>query len=227
MTAITSSRYPVPGTQPVMKPPHPANRTEPGGIVHHRHLLPNEIDLLLDAETGFNVQPLREHVRACPDCSGRLDAAKRVASHLADMPLIAPRYGLADRVMTRVPVFVPWYVAARDTAAHWVPTGPVARLAAAGVIGVAGTVLSAGTLWVATRGDLVSMLTGLAGEGVQLAAADAAGEAIVSLFGPQVVAAVQQLGPMGIGVAFGGFVVASLATVFGLKRVAITTRARS
>lgn len=195
--------------------------------MHHRHLLPNEIDLLLDAETGFGVQPLREHVRACPDCRGQLESAKQMASRLTDMPLIAPQFGLADRVMARVPVFVPWHVAARDTVAQWVPTGPVARLAAAVVVGVAGTILSAGTLWVATRGDLVSMLTGLAGEGVPRAAADAAGEAIVSLFGPQVVAAVQQLGPRGVGMAFGGFVVASLVTVFGLKRVATSTRARS
>ena len=195
--------------------------------MHHRHLLPNEIDLLLDEETGFGVQPLREHVRDCPDCRGRLSSAKQTASRLADMPLIAPRYGMADRVMSRVPVFVPWHVAARDTVERWVPTGPVARAVAAAVIGVAGTTLSAGTLWLATRGDLVSMLTGLAGEGVQRGAADAAGEAIVALVGPQVVAVVQQFGPLGICVAAGGFVVGSFATVFGLKKVAITTRARS
>ena len=195
--------------------------------MHHRHLLPNEIDLLLDEETGFGVQPLREHVRACPDCRGQLDATKHMASRLADMPPIAPRFGMADRVMSHVPVFEPWHVAARDAVARWVPTGPVARAAAAAVIGVAGTVLSAGTLWIATRGDLVAMLTGLAGEGAQRAAADAAGETIVALFGPQLVAVVQQFGPLGIGVAAGGFVTASFVTVFGLKRVATSTRARS
>ena len=34
--------------------------------MQHRHLLPNEIDLLVDGDTGFGVQPLREHVAAPP-----------------------------------------------------------------------------------------------------------------------------------------------------------------
>src|SRR5262245_48615781 len=143
------------------------------------------------------------------------------------MPLIAPRYGLADRVMSQVPVFVPWHVAARDSVTQWIPASPGLRLLAASLIGVAGTLISGATLWVATRGDLVSVVTGLAGEGAQVAAANAAGDLLVAVFGPQVVTVVQQLGPIGIGVAAGGFALSSLATVFGLKRVAATTRARS
>jgi hypothetical protein len=195
--------------------------------VNHRHLLPNEIDLLLDEESGFGVQPLREHVRGCPDCRARLDGAERVASALAEIPLIAPRYGMADRIMSQVPVFVPWHVSALDSVVPWIPTSRVARLAAAALVGVAGTLVSGLTLWIATRGDLVSMITGLAGEGAQRAAADAAGDLIVAVLGPQVVAVVGQLGSLGVGLAMGGFVVASLATVFGLRRVAASTRARS
>ena len=195
--------------------------------MNHRHLLPNEIDLLLDEESGFGVQPLREHVRGCPDCRARLDTAKRVASVLSEIPLIAPRYGMADRVMAQVPVFVPWHVAARDSVVQWMPTGSAGRLAAAALVGVGGTLVSGLTLWVATRGDLVSMITGLAGEGAQRAATDAAGDLIVAVLGPQVVALVQQLGSLGVALAMGGFVIASLATVFGLKRVAASSRARS
>jgi hypothetical protein len=195
--------------------------------VNHRHLLPNEIDLLLDGESGFGVQPLREHVRGCPDCQGRLDAAKRVASRLSELPLIAPRYGLADRVMAQVPVFVPWHVSARDTITPYIPTGRVARLAAAGVTAVAGTLITGGSLWLAARGDLVAMVTGLAGESMQSAAADALGTLVVAVFGPQVVTVMQQLGPMGLAAAAGGFAAAALTTVAGLRHVAITTRARS
>ena len=194
--------------------------------MNHRHLLPNEFDLLLDEESGFGVQPLREHVRGCPDCRALLDGAERVASALAEIPWIAPRYGMADRIMSQVPVFVPWHVSTRDSVVQWIPTGHVARLAAAALVGVAGTMVSGLTLWIATRGDLVSMITGLAGEGAQRAAADAAGDLIVAVLGPQVVTVVQQLGSLGVGLAMGGFVVASLATVFGLRRVA-STRARS
>ena len=195
--------------------------------MNHRHLLPNEIDLLLDEESGFGVQPLREHIRGCADCRGRLGAAKRVASRLSELPLIAPRYGLADRVMAQVPVFVPWHVAARDAVLPYVPTGRVARLAVAAGTAVIGTLITGGTLWVAARGDLVAMLTGLAGEGAQTAASDAAGSLVVAVFGPQAVTVIQQLGPWGLAAAGLGFAAASLATVLGLRHVATTTRARS
>lgn len=193
----------------------------------HRHLLPNEFDLLLDEESGFGVQPLREHVRGCTDCRSRLDSAKRLASRLSDLPLIAPRYGMADRVMARVPVFVPWHVAARDAVTPWIPAGRRVQFAAAAVTAVAGTLITGGTLWVAARGDLVATLTGLAGEGAQSAATDAAGSLVVAIFGPQVVTVFQQVGPWGVAAAIVGFAAASLTTVAGLRHVATTTRARS
>jgi hypothetical protein len=195
--------------------------------VHHRHLLPNEIDLLLDEETGFGVQPLREHVRSCSDCQARLAEAKEVVSALAEVPLFSPRIGLADRVMTQVPVFVPWHVAARDSITRWVPTSPAARAVAAALIAVVGSVLTGVTLWVATRGDMVAMFTGLVGEGARGGFTQAVGDLVVALFGPQMVAAVQQVGPLGIALAVGGFVVASAATVFGLRLIATSSRARS
>ena len=45
------------------------------GIVNHRHLLPNEIDLLVDGEAGFGVAPLRAHVAECDEC--RAQARRR------------------------------------------------------------------------------------------------------------------------------------------------------
>ncbi len=195
--------------------------------MHHRHLLPNEIDLLLDEETGFGVQPLREHVRACAECRARLAEAQEVAGALAELPHLAPRFDLANRVMTGVPVFVPWHVAARDAVRQWVPTGPLARAAAALIVAVAGSLVTGLTLWIATRGDLLAMLTGLVGEGARQAVADAAGDVVVAVFGPQVLQAVQAVGPIGIAMAAVGFVIASLATVAGLRSIATSGRARS
>lgn len=195
--------------------------------MNHRHLLPNEIDLLLDGESGFGVQPLREHVRGCADCRGQLDAAKRVASRLSELPLIAPRYGLADRVMGQVPVFVPWHVAARDALTPWIPAARPMRLVAAFGTAMVGALITGGTLWVAARGDLVALVTGLAGEGARTAATDAAGSLVVALFGPQVVTVIQQMGAWGLAAAAVGFAAASLATIVGLRHVATTTRARS
>ena len=188
--------------------------------MHHRHLLPNEIDLLLDEETGFGVQPLKEHVRACPECGVRLQQAQEVSAALSALPQLAPRIGMADRVMARVPVFVPWHVAARDSVSRWVPTGPAARAVAALIIAVVGTAITGLTLWIATRGDMVAALTGVAGEGVRGTVQTAFGELVVAILGPQVFQAVQTVGPVGFALAFGGFLVSSLATVFGLRRLA-------
>ena len=194
--------------------------------MHHRHLLPNEIDLLLDEETGFGVQPLKEHVRACADCRAQLEEAQEVAAALSSLPQLAPRIGLADRVMSQVPVFVPWHVAARDSVVRWVPTGPMARAAAAVIIAVVGTAITGLTLWIASRGDMVAALSGVAGEGVRGTVTSAFGELIVALLGPQVFQAVQTVGPIGFALALGGFVVSSIGTVLGLRRLA-ASRARS
>ena len=218
---------PVTSPDPSRNQPRRPTVDSPGGIVQHRHLLPNEIDLLVDEETGFGVQPLREHVRDCPDCRARLDEAREVVSALAEVPLFAPRVGLADRVMSQVPVFVPWHVAARDAAVRLVPTSPVARALAASLVAVVGTVLTSLTLWIATRGDAIGVFAGLVGDQARNAAATAAGNVMVAVFGPQVVTAFQQVGPLGIALATGGFVAASLATVFGLKLIATSSRARS
>ena len=195
--------------------------------MQHRHLLPNEIDLLVDEETGFGVQPLREHVRDCADCRARVDEAREVVASLAEVPLFAPRVGLADRVMAQVPVFVPWHVAARDAAAHLVPTTPAARALAASLVAVVGTVLTGLTLWIATRGEALGMFAGLIGDQAREAATTAAGNAMVAVFGPQVVQAIQQVGPLGIAIASGGFLIASFGTAFGLRLIATSSRARS
>ena len=195
--------------------------------MQHRHLLPNEIDLLVDGESGFGVQPLREHVRDCADCRARLEQAKAVFGSLAEVPLFSPRIGLADRVMSQVPVFVPWHVAARDAALRLIPTTPTARVLAAALVAMVGSVFTGLTLWVATRGDMLAVFTGLVGEEARAAVTNAAGDLVVALFGPQVVAAIQQAGPLVIAMAAGGFVVASVATVLGLRLIATSSRARS
>ncbi|MGH7637133.1 MAG: hypothetical protein ACREOK_05735 [Gemmatimonadaceae bacterium] len=195
--------------------------------MQHRHLLPNEIDLLVDGETGFGVQPLREHVAACSDCRARLAEAQDVVSTLSAVPLLSPRMGLADRVMSQVPVFVPWHVSARDTIREWMPTSPVARVLAATLVAVVGTLVSGLTIFIAMRDDILATLTAAVGEQARSSFADALGNVVVALFGPQVVGAIQQLGPMGIALAGGGFLVASLATVLGLRLIATSSRARS
>jgi len=134
---------------------------------------------------------------------------------------------MAERIMSQVPVFVPWHVAARDAVVQWVPTTRPAQVLAAAVVAVVGSIVTGLTLWIATRGEMLSVVSGLVGEEARSAATNAAGDVVVALFGPQVISAVQQVGPLGIAFAAGGFLVASVATVLGLRLIAASSRARS
>jgi hypothetical protein len=129
--------------------------------------------------------------------------------------------------MAHVPVFVPWHVAARDAVLRWTPATPPARAFAAALVAVVGSLLTGLTLWVATRGDVLSIFAGLVGERARSAVAQGAGDLLVAFFGPQAVTALQQVGPLGITLAAAGFVLASLGTVLGLRRIATSSRARS
>lgn len=193
----------------------------------HRHLLPNEFDLLLDRESGFGVQPLREHVRSCPECRARLEDEQIIVAALDQLPLMSPRIGMTDRVMAQVPVFVPWHVAARDALGRLVPASSGMRAAAAGLIAVVGSVLTALVIWIATRGDVLELITALAGEGVRGTISRALGDVLVALFGQQLAVAVEQVGPLGAALAAAGFLLAVAATVLGLRRIAASTGVRS
>ena len=98
----------------------------------NRHLLPEEIDLLIDGEAGFGVAPLKAHVRQCADCQSELETAQAVATELDLLPHFAPAPLFADRVMQQVQVFEPWHVAAGDALRRLVPQSAPARVLAVG-----------------------------------------------------------------------------------------------
>lgn len=194
--------------------------------MNHRHLLPEEIDLLLDGEVGFGVAPLRDHVQECEQCRTRLDDAQLVAAALEDLPHFSPSFTLADKVMAQVPVFVPWHVAARDTAARWLPTSTAGRVAAGGLVAGAGATLTAGAVWLASRGDVVGVATEVAGTHLRTAAAQVLRDGMVTLFGPAVMDTLQHGGLVGLGAIAAGFLVAATASAFGLRAIASAARRR-
>lgn len=195
--------------------------------MNHRHLLPNEIDLLVDGEVGFGVAPLQEHVRDCPECRSELEDARRVANMLEELPRFAPSYGLTDRVMARVPVFVPWHVAARDAVAAWVPSyRPLRILALAGGSAMA-AVLSVAALWIVTRADVLAFASAAAGDQVRGAAAAGGREVIAALFGPQVFVAVAQTGVTGLAITAIGAALAAGLGLVGLRSLAAAGRRHS
>jgi hypothetical protein len=194
--------------------------------MNHRHLLPNEIDLLVDGESGFGVAPLRAHVAQCGECRERLDDARIVVDALEALPHFAPDGRLADRVMVQVPVFVPAHVAARDSVTRWVPRSAPARIAAT----VAGTsvagLLTLALVWLATRGDAVMFVGGMLGDRLRGTVALAGRDLAVSLLGEGAISAVQASGPMGASLLVLGFVAAAVATLAGLRHVATVSARR-
>ena len=192
--------------------------------MNHRHLLPNEIDLLVDGEGGFGLAPLRAHVRDCATCRAELEEARFTADSLEELPHLAPSLGLADRVMARVPVFVPWHVAARDTVTSWIPESRPLRVAAVSMGTAVAAVLTIATLWLVTQGDLLALAAGLAGDRIRGIAGDGLRELAAILFGEQFLVLLQQTGMIGAALAALGFLGAALGAVAGLRALASTNR---
>ena len=191
-----------------------------------RHLLPQEIDLLLDNEVGFGVQPLRAHVRQCDRCRAELEEARLVVAELEHMPHFAPSLGFADRVMARVQVFEPAHVAALDTARRWVPQSRSARVLGGLAAAAVAMVLSVGAIWLGTRIDAVVFFTGLVVDRARGAMLAGLGDVIGATLGQPALDALQTSGPAGVALGLTGLVLAVATAVFGLRAVAVVSRRR-
>ena len=192
--------------------------------MNHRHLLPNEIDLLVDGEAGFGVAPLRAHIDECAECRFRLEDARIVVDAMESLPHFAPDSRLADRVMARVPVFVPAHVAARDSVSRWIPQAGAARIAAAAVFASAAGLLTLSMIWLATRGDAAVFITQLLGERLRGVVVQGARELAVSLLGESALQAFQSAGTVGLVVLLAAFVLTAFGTVAGIRRLATAGR---
>ena len=194
--------------------------------MNHRHLLPNEIDLLVDGEAGFGVAPLRAHVAECDECRARLDDARIVVDALESLPHFAPDSRLADRVMAQVPVFVPAHVAARDSVTRWLPQSGPARAAAAIVGTSLAGLLTVAMVWLASRGDAAIFATSLFADRVQSLVMGTARDLAFSLLGESAVSAIQASGMLGVTLLVLGFLGTAVGTILGLRRLATASSRR-
>lgn len=194
--------------------------------MNHRHLLPDEIDLLLDDEVGFGVAPLKAHVRDCDDCRAKVDEARFVVDALEDLPHFAPSHTFADRVMSQVPVFVPWHVAARESVVRWLPQSRPARLLVGTLATSVATVFTLAILWIATQTDVLALASVAAGDQVQGLVLDAARTVLTAVLGDQMFAIVQQAGTVGIAAAMLGLLAAAAGSVAGLRALAAASSRR-
>ena len=194
--------------------------------MNHSHLLPDEIDLLLDDEVGFGVAPLKAHIRDCADCRTKLEDARTVVDALEDVPHFAPSHTFADRVMAQVPVFVPWHVAARDAVARWLPQSVPARIAMGGLATATATVLSLAILWVATQTDVLTIASGAAGDQLRTLLSAATRALLSTMFGEQMFAVIQRTGALGISAGLAGVAVAAGGSIAGLRALSTVSSRR-
>ncbi len=192
----------------------------------NRHLLPDEIDLLLDDEVGFGVTPLKAHIRDCPQCRTQVEEARRFVGVLEDLPHFAPSHTFTDRVMSQVPVFVPWHVTARDTVAKWLPQSRSARIAVASLATSTASVLTLAILWIATQTDVLVLTTGAAGDQLRSLVYTAGQSVLANVFGDQTFAVIQRSGTIGIAAALFGLLVAAAGSVAGLRALAAVSSRR-
>ena len=191
----------------------------------HRHLLPDEIDQLLDDELGFGMAPLRAHLSECDDCRGRFDDARAVTALIDELPHLVPSHRFAEGVMNKVEVFVPWHMAARDAIAAWVPVAGRNRKVAM----VAGTVIAAAltliTLALATQSDLLVFAADVLVDRTREVVVGGVGNVLVGLFGAQTFDAVAHYGTRGFAVA-GGLLLLGFAAAFASLRAFATSASR-
>lgn len=194
--------------------------------MQHRHLLSNEIDLLLDGEAGFGVAPLRAHVDECADCRARLDEARLVADALERLPHLAPRTGFADRVLSRVQIVEPWHVAALNSARRFVPESRPLRAVALATVGVTSVVISASAVWIALSANLtVGSATVITGR-VRTALVALVQQGLEAVLGANAAQTLQASGSVALAAAGVALLVAVGGAALGFRAIASASRQR-
>ncbi len=192
--------------------------------MNHRHLLPNEIDLLLDGEVGFGVAPLKAHVDACEDCEARLTRARKVVDVLEDLPHFAPSHGFLESVMAQVQVVEPWHIAAFELAGRFVPQSTSMRAVMGATATAAAFALTSGAVWLALHADLALYSFSLAAGRARIAFVDAASAVVGAAFGSGGLDALRSGGLRGLAIGTGVMVVAVGGATFGLRALASSSR---
>jgi hypothetical protein len=191
-----------------------------------RHLLPDEIDQLLDGEVGFETAPLKAHVRGCERCRAELDAARLVVRDLEHLPHLAPSPDFSAKVMSRVQVFVPWHVTLVDTVRGLIPRSRGWRMLAAAGLGMGALSVTAITIWALTRLDAVLFVAEMIWDRLRSGAMAALSGAVGALLGDPVATAFRASGGAGVAALFALLALTALITLGTLRVVTARSRAR-
>ena len=188
----------------------------------HRHLTPQEFDLLVDGEEGFGMAPLAAHIEECVTCRTELEEQQRLVGALEKVPHFTPSPLFAYRVMRQVQVFEPWHVSAMNSIQRFVPRSRPARVLAAGVAGMVATTLTLGTIWLASRLDAVAFLVTLGAERMRAVGSQAVSGFVNSALGQNGLVSSDTR----IALAATGFLAAVAISAFGLRAIAAASRRR-
>ena len=191
--------------------------------MNHRHLTPQELDLLVDGEEGAVVAPLLAHLDECVTCRTEFENQQQLVTTLEQMPHFTPSPLFAYRVMKKVEVFEPWHVTALHAVRRFVPSSRPARFVAAGLAGVVATSVTVGTVWLAGRLDAVAFLGAMAVERARGTASQAVTGFVSSTMGQP---GVGLGGDSGLVLAATGFLAAVAVSAFGLRAIAAASRRR-
>lgn len=185
-----------------------------------RHLLPDEVDQLLDGEAGFGTAPLRMHVRQCAGCRAALEEARSLVGSLERLPRLAPSAAFSGAVLARVSIFTPWHVALGDTVRAWVPRSHPARVAA-GALGAV-VLLASGALsaWLLIHADVVAAAVDMGIVRWRADALGAIGGTLAGVLGTSGANAVRAAGPAGIAAAAVVLLAAAVGVLALLRAVA-------
>lgn len=193
-------------------------------IMQHRHLLPNEIDLVLDGEVGFGVAPLLAHLDECPVCRARLAAARVVVDALEGLPHFAPPLRFADKVMADVQVLEPWHVAVLDAFRRFLPQSGSLRVVTAVTASVVAAVISLSAVWLAFRADAAIYALELVAGRARAALASGAAAVAGQLFGQPGVEAIRSGAVDSLLLVAGLVIVAVGGAAFGFRSLTTASR---
>ncbi len=192
--------------------------------MQHRHLLPDEIDQLLDGEVGFGVTPLRAHVESCPECESKLADARLIVDALEDLPHFVPSHRFADRVMAQVQVVEPWHIAFAETAKRFVPRSQPVRVLMGATASMMALAISGSALWLAFRADMALYAFNLVTDRARTVIVNGAADVIGSMFGQTGLDAVRTGGLTGLVVGSAVIVAAAGGATMGFRALATASR---
>ena len=194
--------------------------------MEHRHLLPDEIELLVDGEEGFGTAPLVAHIERCEQCRIELDAQKRVAAELERLPHFTPSPLFAYKVMKSVQVFEPWQVTAADTARRFVPQSRLGRVFAGAAAALIGTTMTLFAAWVVFRFETAVFVFDVVLARLRDVAVSVTSSLGSTLLGEGASAALRANGGVSVAIGASVLLITVVGAVFGLRRIADASRRR-